>query len=229
MDTIAGGPEPMTDRGDHQLLAERGDWLVLTQQLVAAIAGCSDCFRPQAADGGLAASCQAALDVVHQGTDQASRMAHAAAAGVSSEQGGDDHPLDRLARSYAEAFRAVGVACLLAKNDATLAMSPRELSLIGLAHDAAQVLTRAVGLIVGARRLGSLVQMCEAVGEYEDRADAVFREAVAFRLGKREAERDLPGWSRQHAAELRALSALEALTDRCEDIADILLIVALVR
>ncbi|GAC1457068.1 MAG: hypothetical protein PVSMB4_17130 [Ktedonobacterales bacterium] len=227
---IAAANQQLTTRGTNKRHAPtHDDWPALARQLVVALEGCAACFDRHVDGAARAAACQGVLDGVRASITQASQFARDLSASLPAQPDGlEGHPLIRLAQSYAAAFQAVGVACLLAEHAATLDGDPLGPRLITLACESAETLVQANRLIFGQRLLGSPVQMCGHVGKLEDQADEVFRNAIASRLGDRAAPSNGPTWSQHQADELRILSALEALTDRCEDIADMLLVVAFI-
>jgi hypothetical protein len=146
--------------------------------------------------------------------------------------GGLEHPLVRLARAYRAAFDAHGVALLLLADDE--ARIPDEArGLVERATQAARLLGRLTDLIYRSRGLGSVAHLCENIGLLENQADALYRSAVSalFSTG---GGNGAPGattsqeqtrWTAERAWRFHLLCALEALTDRCEDIADELMLV----
>lgn len=149
--------------------------------------------------------------------------------------GGLEHPLVRLARAYRAAFDAHGVALLLLADDQ--ALMPGEASgLVERAAQAAKLLGRLTDLIYHERGLGSVAHLCENVGMLENQADALYRSAVGALFSANGAtgvtstaasaqEQAQTRWTAERAWRFHLLCALEALTDRCEDIADELMLV----
>lgn len=134
-----------------------------------------------------------------------------------------DHPLARLARAYAEAFEAVRYAIAsLAQHPQGQGRLPAQLA--ESAERAAGALVQAIELVFGQRRFGSLSNIFAYVGAVEGQADDLLRRGIESLLGAG-ADPATGGWDRRRADELRTLLALEALTDRCEDVADALLLV----
>lgn len=142
-------------------------------------------------------------------------------------------PLLRLTRAYRRAFDALGAACLLLASDAE-AFPPdgsASATLVGLVERAAQcasALVKATNLLYTRQGLGTTAHFCAYIGDLENQADTLYRGAVSalFRLKEsgKEAGRRHRGWTPEHARRFRLLSALEGLSDRCEEIADELLL-----
>jgi hypothetical protein len=135
-----------------------------------------------------------------------------------ADAGGElaDHPLTRLMVAYAEAFAAVryAAACQQASPQG---QAPLRAQLAELAERAGRAIAQAIELVFGERRLGSLTNVCAYIGVVEGQADGLLQRGIDSLLGE-------GGWDHRRAVELRSLLALEALTDRCEDIADALLL-----
>jgi hypothetical protein len=148
--------------------------------------------------------------------------------------GGLEHPLVRLAHAYRAAFDAQGVALLLLADDQAL-MPSEARGLVDRAAQAARLLGRLTNLIYHGRGLGSVAHLCENVGMLENQADALYRSAVSALFGSHGPhgvtplndahERVETRWTAERAWRFHLLCALEALTDRCEDIADELMLV----
>jgi hypothetical protein len=207
-------------------------WPSLAAHLADIFGTCLTYVRLDPADVGRPALAQQLMDAVQYGSTEAAMLATQVNAAIAKESQDSldtsEHPMLRFAHTFEAAFRSVAVVCLLLGAPAGLPVDPNSRDLISLAHDAAEALARAVGLVFGQRHLGSVVQWCERVGNVEDRADVVFHHAVTERLRKTEKSAGRATWTAEQARELHLLSALEALTDRCEEIADALLIVALI-
>lgn len=231
-------------------------WSAVARELVETLASCSACLRSKLARDVQHEDWQTVLDGVHQGitevfmfAQQSSDVVGMAPARVSSVAASHalDHPLAQLARGYAAAFEAVGLVGLLlgSMSDAEIPSSAPEF--IALGHRAAQALVPGLDLAFGRRRLGSVAQMCEHIGALENQADALFRSATALLLGPsgrlpevvptadraveeaEGAQQAAVRWTAHRATTLRLLVALEMLTDRCEDVADALLLVERLR
>lgn len=148
--------------------------------------------------------------------------------------GGLEHPLVRLARAYRAAFDAHGVALLLTDDGAPIPSEAR--GLVERAAQAARLLGKLTDLIYHGRGLGTVAHLCEHVGALENQADALYRSAVSALFSASGAPGVTPRtnganeqvetrWTAERAWRFHLLCALEALTDRCEDIADELMLV----
>ncbi len=80
-------------------------------------------------------------------------------------------------------------------------------------------------MLLGTRRSGSIAQLAAYVGTLEGQADTLLRGFLAAPLQNSTHGRQQDAADRQNT-ERHILLALEAMTDRCEDIADALLAVA---
>lgn len=231
-------PVPGYDEVLPELDAIVPDWPTLAQQLTDVLRDCVAFVRTNRRDTAWEETCQHLLTAVHAGSAAAAMLASRVGSHVAEPSphataeeaiwGSGEHPMRRLAHAYEAAFQAVGVVCLLISQSSTLPSAVRSADFVELAHSAAQSLVRAVGLVFGLRHLGSVVHWCEHVGTLEDRADVLFREAITARLAIAAEAPTSETWTPRLAADLHLLSALEALTDRCEAIADALLLVTFV-
>lgn len=150
---------------------------------------------------------------------------------------GLEHPLVRLAHAYRAAFDAHAVALLLMDDRAPMPGEAR--GLVERAAQAARLLNKLADLIYRGRGLGTVAHLCENVGALENQADALYRSAVSalFRANGAPSESGATSrannaddqaptrWTAERAWRFHLLCALEALTDRCEDIADELMLV----
>jgi hypothetical protein len=207
-------------------------WPPLAAHLADIFGTCLTYVRMDPADPDRAALAQQIMDAVQYGITETAMLAAEINADIASMHrdtlDSTEHPMLRFAHTFEAAFRSVAVVALLIGGPSALPVDSSSRELISLAQSAADVLARAVGLVFGQRHLGSVVQWCERVGTVEDRADVVFHNAVTERLRKAAKSAGGTTWTAEQAKDLHLLSALEALTDRCEEIADALLIVALV-
>ncbi|MBF6590940.1 MAG: hypothetical protein IVW57_10495 [Ktedonobacterales bacterium] len=135
-----------------------------------------------------------------------------------------DHPLVQLARAYGTAFGAVETAAQLLARAPTERPTRAAERITELAVRAAKDLRQAVNLAFGQRGLGTVQHLCDHIATLENQADALYHSAVAMYLSKCGAARPGPRWTRDDAEHIQCLAALEALTDRCEDVAEALLL-----
>jgi hypothetical protein len=159
---------------------------------------------------------------------------HAAQAGQAEAASCEREATAAATRVTPEAFESpLGGACLLLTDD-VVPLPPAAEPLVERASQAARQLVIITDLIFNGRGLGSTTDLCAYVGELENQADAMYRGAVSALFGLKEAERAEPApggstrgasvWTPEHIRRFRVLNALESLTDRCEEIADELLL-----
>jgi hypothetical protein len=207
-------------------------WPSLAAHLTDIFGTCLTYVRMDPFDAARSALAQQLIDAVQYGITETMMLSAQINAVIPDEHRDrldtSEHPMLRFARTFEVAFRSVAIVCLLLGGPAALPIDSSSQELISLAHSSAEALVRAVGLVFGQRHLGSVIHWCERVGTLEDRADVIYRHAITERLRKTVKSAGTATWTTEQAIDLRLLSALEALTDRCEDIADALLIVALI-
>jgi hypothetical protein len=209
-----------------QILSERtrAEWLGLSERLITAYHQCLTCVQPHLEEAARAKATQATVETTLQGNAAAMALIEAMA-----ERGESDlllhhkYPWTEIGHAYAAAFTAAGMVALQAE-----ACSSRMASLASelarLALRAAETLAHGVGLLLGTRRSGSIAQVCAYVGTLEGQADTLLRGYLAAPPERRSTGTE-PGPDISSAVR-QCLLALEAMTDRCEDIADGLLAAA---
>ncbi len=203
----------------------RTNWLCLSECLITAYQQCLDCVQPHLEEVARAEAAQATVETTLQGNAAALALIDATAAeGDSQPLLGRKYPWAELGRAYAAAFTAAGMVALQVAAG-PLRMTALAGELARLALRAAKTLAHGVGLLLGTRQSGSIGQISAYVGTLESQADTLLRGFLAAPPQKRrnggqqtDAERD--------SVDRQVLLALEAMTDRCEDIADALLAVA---
>lgn len=213
-------------------------WALLNDMLEGVLDRCLCLAQHDHSPDGPEADNEALLTQVQQGVLQASQLeVWWRQAGISSVREPLEPPGVQLARTYSAAFEAVGVVALLLGNlpEGRLPAStaPFAALLIDLAHIAAHAVHEELDLVFGRRRLGTVTNIHAYVASLENQADDVFRARVDAVLGNTRhviagsegGEHGVGQWPQQTAQTMRLLIALEALTDRCEDIADALLFV----
>jgi hypothetical protein len=203
----------------------RADWLQLCNRLITAYQQCLACVQPHLEGAARARAAQAAVETALEGSSAALALIEATAEGA----GGNHAPHHEyiwtgIGRAYAAAFTSAGLVALQIPT-----CSPRMTSLAPelarLALRAAETLAHGVGLLLGIRQSGSLAQVCAYIGTLEGQADTLLRTFLTApaRKGRNNSWQGDP---HQHAADRQLLTALEAMTDRCEDIGDALLVMA---
>jgi hypothetical protein len=216
-----------THRNDGWFLHEpaRTAWQQLSECLISAYQQCLRGVQPHLEEAERARIAQETVEITLQGNAAALALLE----GIPEAPGNGltlhrEYPWNEISRAYAAAFTAAGMVALQ-----TLTWSPRMVALAAelarLALRAAETLNHGVGLLLGTRLSGSIVQVCAYVGTLEGQADTVLRgylAAPAEGYGYGSAQ----GITNTSSAERQVLLALEAMTDRCEDIADVLLAAA---
>ncbi len=212
------------------------DWRQLTDELIGALSFCADCLdrETEASERTPAVAAQTLLTGVSQGIARAgnvieclsNRYAEEESAEIGAVMSPVQHPLVRLAHTYLTAFEAVGVVSLLVF-DMPLPSQMRAIAVkcVGLSLQAARELRKAVDLVFARQGLGTIANSCAHIGRLENQADAVFQTALIALFGQHNREHARHEWTQEQAGMLRLLLALEALTDRCEEIAEMLLLV----
>jgi len=128
-------------------------------------------------------------------------------------------PLRQLARAYLSGFEAVGAVALLSQQTTLPVEAPQ---LVELAAKSARALQQLTDLVFGNRHLGSVDSTFAYVGSLENQADSLFRAGVRQLAKASSGDVTQPG---DVATRYRSLVSLELLTDRCEEIAESLLLV----
>ncbi|GEM_PF-3467104 len=213
------------------------DWRQLTDELIGGLTFCADCLGREetvANERAQAVAAQTLLSGVSKGIAQAGnlierlrqRYADEESEGIEAVTSFSQHPLVRLAQTYLNAFEAVGVVSLLVF-DMPLPQQMRATAVkcVSLALQAARELRRAINLVFASQGLGTVADSCAHIGRLENQADAAFQTALIAIFGQPSGEHVGQRWTQNEAGTLRLLLALEALTDRCEEIAEMLLLV----
>lgn len=219
------------DQAPHRLgafsLSEtaRADWLHLAERLITTCQQCLACVQPHQPEATRARAIQATVETALQGNSAALALVEASVEGtVGGPATRHESPWTEIGRAYAAAFTAAGFVALQASEG-----SPRITSLAPelarLALRAAETLAHGVGLLLGTRQSGSLGQVCAYIGSLESQADSFVR---AFLTAPARKDGSVPRQEdpQRYAADRQILTALEAMTDRCEDIGDALLAIA---
>lgn len=96
-----------------------------------------------------------------------------------------------------------------------MTIPPIALELSGVVQKSAMAIKNALALLVDLKRPQQILELCIEINSLENQADALFRKAIAdlFRAGKDPIE--VMKW-------LEIYEKLEAATDQCEDVANIL-------
>lgn len=205
--------------------AAHADWLHLSEYLITAYHQCLTCVQPHLEAAARERAAQAAVETALQGNAAALALIGAAASGVANRQA---RPYEsswiEIGRAYAAAFTAAGFVALQTPG-ASSRMTALAAELARLALRAAETLAHGVGLLLGTRQSGSIAQISAYVGALEGQADTLLRGFLASPPGGKRngGQRDSAA---QYSADRQTLLALEAMTDRCEDIADALLAAA---
>lgn len=216
--------------GDEQkdTPSEFEEWVYLTEELNNALARLLRVIQHATKGEDHVAATEDLMTTVLQGVLQASEpLIHLGVSGMGKPAELIEHPTVQLAHTYVAAFETIGSVALLIGN-----LQPDQLTVgvsmfVQLAQRAAGVLYEAVGLLTGQRKLGSVANACKVIGGLEDQADALFRSQIAALFQRADADVAAVidgGWTEQTARMVRTFVALESLTDRCEDIADALLL-----
>lgn len=229
---------PMVMQSTPALQDTYEQWSQLNNTLEGVLDRCLHLAQHDHTAEGRDADNEALLAQVQQGVLQAAQLEVWLRQGSSSPI---REPLEppgvQLARTYSAAFEAVGVVALLLGDlpgeRLPASTAPFAALLIDLAHIAAHAVHEELDLVFGRRRLGTVTNIHAYVASLENQADDVFCARVDAVLGNmRTATAGNEGgkhgvgpWPQQTAQTMRLLIALEALTDRCEDIADALLFV----
>jgi hypothetical protein len=198
----------------------RADWLHLSERLITTYQQCLTCVQPHLEPAARASAAQAVVETALQGNAAALALSGTATPGaVNRSLLEHEYPWLEIGRAYAAAFTAAGFVALQASGTSSriASLAPE---LARLALRAAETLAHGVGLLLGTRQSGSIAQISAYVGTLEGQADTLLRGFLAAPPGGNGSGRQRKGADRQ------MLLALEAMTDRCEDIADALLAVA---
>lgn len=158
------------------------------------------------------------------------QLGHAQLAGLAAcEQGLGDAggigagawPLQRLATAYRAAFDALAGVCLGVPSQGSGEDTIEAAQFLEFVQRAAEALLRAVDLIFAQRGLGSVSDTCAYVARLENKSDALFHRCVARAMsqGRTQEPNAAP------ATIFEALETLEGIMDRCEEIAEALLLV----
>lgn len=205
------------------------EWSALAHELIAALACCRMCLQAYATPAEQDSRWQSLLGTVHRGVVHSTALANACIPTQAGDtSGSQNHPLAQLGRAYTAALESVGLAGLLLGGVTAEKMPPSAGDFVDLAYRAANALSQALDLAFGRRRLGSVSHLCAHVGALENQADSLFRGSVGALLGGRGELRAPRQWTRDRAETLRLLMVLEVLSDRCEDIADAVLVLTCV-
>lgn len=204
--------------------AARTDWLHLSKCLITAYQQCLTCVQPHLEEATRDKATQAAVESALQGNAAALALIGVSAEGVNRQALHHESPWIEIGRAYAAAFTAAGFVALQASGTSAR-MAPLSSELARLALRAAETLAHGVGLLLGTRQSGSIAQIFAYVGTLEGQADTLLRGFLATppqtkMNSRQQADAD------KHNANRQVLLALEAMTDRCEDIADALLAAA---
>lgn len=203
----------------------RSEWLHLSERLITAYQQCLTCVQPHLEPAAQASAAQAAVETALQGNAAALALIGTGASGaVNRSLLEQEYPWLEIGRAYAAAFTAAGFVALQATGASARPASLAPL-LARLALRAAETLAHGVGLLLGTRQSGSIAQISAYVGTLEGQADTLLRGFLAAPPQNRTHGRQQNAADRQ-STERQILLALEAMTDRCEDIADALLAVA---
>jgi hypothetical protein len=204
--------------------AARTDWLHLSKCLITAYQQCLTCMQPHLEEATRDKASQAAVESALQGNAAALALIGVSAEGVNRQALHHESPWIEIGRAYAAAFTAAGFVALQASGT-SVRMATLSAELARLALRAAETLAHGVGLLLGTRKSGSIAQISAYVGTLEGQADTLLRGFLASPSGGKRngGQRDDAA---QYSADRQTLLALEAMTDRCEDIADALLAAA---
>jgi hypothetical protein len=208
-----------------QLTKDHADWLRLSEQLTAVYKQCGMCVRPVMEAAHRSSITHATLEAASRGESAALKLKEPAAEGdTASHVVFDSHIREEVSRAYAAAFAAAGLTALRAAEHPQKFSAPAP-ELARLAQRAAEALAHGMGLLLGVRQSGSIAQVCAYIGSLESQTDTLLRAFLASppeRVGNNAQQGDADRYS----ADRQILTALEAMTDRCEDIADAFLAVA---
>lgn len=210
------------------------DWRELTDELIGALTFCAECLGRETEANERTQAGAALFTGVSQGIARAGNVIEGLRNWYADEESEENgvvtslvqHPLIRLAQTYLAAFEAIGVVSLLVF-DRPLPPQLRAIAVkcVGLSLQAARELRKAVDLVFARQGLGTVANSCAQIGWLENQVDAVFQTALIAVFGQQSREHAVQRWTRDKAGMLRLLLALEALTDRCEEIAEMLLLV----
>ncbi|HEY1388087.1 MAG TPA: hypothetical protein VGF38_06040, partial [Ktedonobacterales bacterium] len=207
----AGTSAPLGDER-RDTPSEFAEWVHLTEELNNALARLLRVIQHATRGEDYVAAIEDLMTTVLQGVLQASEpLIHLGGSGTSKPAELIEHPTVQLAHAYVAALEAVGSAALLIRN-----LQPDQLTVgvsmfVQLAQRAAGVLSEAVGLLTGQRRLGSVANACKVIGELEDQADALFRSQIAALFQRDDADDAAvidSGWTEQMARMVRTFVAL---------------------
>jgi hypothetical protein len=233
-----------TTSGDY---TAHGGWAALADELIAALAALEQAIKVKlqsAAENSRQGSdteapeWQQVREHLHQGAArtavqlaQVAQIAtfHApdrdtAVAWTSVHARPFDHPLIQLAQAYGAAFGAVEMATQLYEPLPKAQVPNAAERLVELALKAAKGLRQAVDLAFGQQGLGTVQLLCDYIATLENQADALYHSAVVIYLARRKGDGQEARWTDADAKHIQRLSALEALTDRCEEVAEALLL-----
>lgn len=202
--------------------AERHGWLHLADLLIATYQGCLMCVQPHLETAMRTRAIEATVESALQGHSAALALIESPTESIlDSRTLQQEHPWAEIGRAYAAAFTAAGVVALQApeRSPRISALAPE---LARLALRAAETLAHGIGLLLGTRQSGSLAQVCAYIGSLENKTDTLLRSFLAAPAppGGNDARQ---GNLQRYTTDRQILKALEAMTDRCEDIGDALL------
>jgi hypothetical protein len=200
-------------------------WMPLAEQLLTVFRQCVICVQPTLSPDARAEAAQATLEAALAGVSQSLALI-----GSSSDNTvGMQPPLQgnawtELGHAYAAAFASAGSVVLRAtgKSQNPPALAPE---MARLALRAAETLAHGMGLLFGLRRSGSIAHVCAHIGSLESQADSLKRAFLTSPPASANAEGEGKN-GRSDDVDRQLLAALEAMTDRCEEVADALLTVA---
>ncbi len=203
----------------------QADWMPLAEQLLPVFQHCISCVQPTLSSTARMEAAQATLEAALAGVSASLALIGSA----SDSTVGNQPPLQgnawtELGHAYAAAFASAGAVALRATGQ-TQNLPTQAPEMARLALRAAETLAHGMGLLSGLRRSGTIAHVCEHIGALESQADSLLRafltlppaSMTAASEGKKGTSDDVDRY---------LLAALEAMTDRCEDVADALLAVA---
>lgn len=194
-----------------------------------------------AADAANDAGLEEVRSHLHQGAGRAAaQLGHLAQAAPHAEQDGEiaetaaswstahrrpfDHSLIQLVQAYGAAFGTVEAATTSLARTPAAHMPGAAGRLVELAVRSAKGLRQAMDLAFGQQGLGTVQHLCDHIATLENQADALYHSAVATALSRPRTAGQAARWTAEDAEHIRRLATLEALTDRCEEIAEALLL-----
>jgi hypothetical protein len=221
MSTIQNNPEAANSLVLSQGEALQAGWMSLAEQLMQVFQRCAACVQPTSNLTTRTEKTQAALEAALAGVSESLTLIESSADSVVGSQ----PPLQGnawtgIGHAYAAAFASAGFLALrAAEHPGNFPAVAYDLA--RLAQRAAETLAHGMGLLLGLRRSGSIAHVCEHIGSLEGQADSLMRAFLTLPPAKGEGDN-----SKSDDMNRRLLAAVEAMTDRCEDVADALLAAA---